>query len=296
MVSLASNFYTVLSFLAAQLGVRPALIESGSRAAQDIPLSYEATVFNIRSDRSDSERMINVFDGSGTKVYTIERKTRFSPIWSMMMYPSRREVATVHTGLFRRSFDMHNKKGIQHRDLTAESRLSGRSRKFYLNDGAAYIWSRHTKYLERVINPGGAHEEVRERVARARLMRQFRFDYEVLVDEDKIDADIALATAFITMITQWGLGAKTRTTGPSKAYSQYDDSAGSKAGRNEVSDDSNFGKPNVVCENASKATCQDSGAEEATRVSHQCSDPHDQELLEREILITLMENDENDNC
>jgi hypothetical protein len=68
--------------------------------------------------------------------------------------------------------------------------------------------------LERIINPGGDDEEKRERVAKARLMRQFKFDYELLVDENKIDREVALATGFISMITHWGLGHKTYTNGP----------------------------------------------------------------------------------
>ena len=92
--------------------------------------------------------------------------------------------------------------------------LDGIHRKFHLNDGASYEWSRSSKYLERIINPGGDDEEKHERVAKARLMRQFKFDYELLVDENKIDREVALATGFISMITHWGLGHKTYTRGP----------------------------------------------------------------------------------
>jgi hypothetical protein len=215
LVALASQVNTACSYVASHASFRPILVGTRSLAAQHIPLSDQVSAFYLRRERKDHDRQINVFR-DGKKVYTIERKSRFTPIWSILQYPSRREVATAYAGLFTRSVDFHTKKGIQHRDLT------GLTRKFYLHDGE-YEWSRPTKYLERINNPGGSHEEIRERVARARLMRQFRFDYELLVDENKIDSEIALATAFISMITQWGLGHRTDTTGPTHAISsQFD--------------------------------------------------------------------------
>ena len=61
--------------------------------------------------------------------------------------------------------------------------------------------------MEKVINPNGGLEEKRFRVAKVKLMRQFKLDFEVLVDNKNIDPEIALATAFISMFTQWGLEA-----------------------------------------------------------------------------------------
>lgn len=46
-------------------------------------------------------------------------------------------------------------------------------------------------------------------------MRQFRFDYELLIDETKIDHEVVLATAFINLITDWSKGNKTRIMRPS---------------------------------------------------------------------------------
>ena len=48
----------------------------------------------------------------------------------------------------------------------------------------------------KVINPNGGLEEKRFRVAKVKLMRQFKLDFEVLVDNKNIDPEIALATAY----------------------------------------------------------------------------------------------------
>lgn len=37
-----------------------------------------------------------------------------------------------------------------------------------------------------------------------------QFEYEILVDTSKIDSEIALATAFVSMLTQWGMGEFTK--------------------------------------------------------------------------------------
>lgn len=106
---------------------------------------------------------------------------------------------------------------MQHRIIKPESGFtSGRLRTFYLDDGSKYAWTRGTKYLERFINPGGADEETRERVAKVKLMRQWKFDYEMIIDESKIDTESALATGFICMMTFWGVGDITETVGPTQ--------------------------------------------------------------------------------
>ena len=69
--------------------------------------------------------------------------------------------------------------------------INGRYRSFYLNDGCKYSWtSSSTKCLEKVINPNGGLEEKRFRVAKVKLMRQFKLDFEVLVDNKNIDPEL----------------------------------------------------------------------------------------------------------
>lgn len=178
------------------------------------PLTKYPTPFFIRRDRKDKQKKINIFGANGVHLYTIERLSPLNPVWSMLQYPSRKEVATINAGFFTSSVDFHNKPSISHREITTDVGLNGRYRSFYINDGAKYSWSGGSKFLEKVINPNGGVEEVRERVAKTKLMRQFKFDFEVLVDEDKIDSEVALATAFVSMLTQWGVGEMTNTVGP----------------------------------------------------------------------------------
>lgn len=218
-VTAANGVTSAVSYFIDALQLRPLI--TGALNANQIPLSNDPCGLYVRRDRKNRHRQINVFDHNGIKCYTIERWTQFSPIWRMLEFPSRREIATIHASLGKRSVDFHNKNGLQHRVL--KHKLGKLGRRFYLTDGALYGWSRTGKYLEKIINPGGGDEEVHERIAKARLMRQFRFDYELLYDPSKIDREIALATGFVSMITEWGLGAKIETRGPTlmrKAFNQ----------------------------------------------------------------------------
>lgn len=172
-------------------------------------------VFFVRQDRKDKNRTVKVFNGNGDQVYSFERLSTFNPIWRMLNYPQRQELATLKIGLIDRSINFHNKSDFNHRLIFADWGINGRYRSFYLNDGCKYSWtSSSTKCLEKVINPNGGLEEKRFRVAKVKLMRQFKLDFEVLVDNKNIDPEIALATAFISMFTQWGVGSFTDTVGP----------------------------------------------------------------------------------
>ena len=84
---------------------------SSHASAEHIPFTGEPTALYVRRERKDRNRVANVFDGNGQKVFTIERKTMLSHIWSVLEFPSRREIATIFTGLARRYVDFHNKKG-----------------------------------------------------------------------------------------------------------------------------------------------------------------------------------------
>lgn len=209
-VSIANGITTVCSYWIDMLKIRPLI--TGGVNANKIPLTEDGCGLYVRRDRKNRNRVIGVFDHNGVKCYTIERPTQFTPIWRILEYPSRRDIATVHAGIHTRTIDFYEKKGLQHREL--KHSLGSIGRIFYLTDGAIYRWSRASKCLEKVINPGGGDEEVHERLAKARLMRQFRFDYEILYDQTKIDRDVVLATGFVSMITEWGLGAKIETRGP----------------------------------------------------------------------------------
>ncbi|CUM46236.1 uncharacterized protein AC631_00050 [Debaryomyces fabryi] len=204
---------TISTYVLEQLRMKN-LLDIHTSAATVVPLDDHPVPFYVRRDRNDRQRNIKVFGNDGVQLYTIERLSAINPIWNMLTFPERREVATINSGVFSSSVDFHTKSGISHRDISVDYGLGGGNRSFYTNDGAKYTWARGSKFLEKVINPNGGAEEIRERVAKVKLMRQFKFDFEVLVNESKIDREIALATAFSSMLTQWGVGEITDTVGP----------------------------------------------------------------------------------
>ncbi|GAV27002.1 hypothetical protein PMKS-000463 [Pichia membranifaciens] len=204
---------TIATYFIQHAYVKP-IIDLHSTDANFIPLDKPTKALHIRRDNSSRQTKVNVFDNKGDKLYTIERESASTPTWSMFTYPHRHEVATIRAGFFLKSFDFHNKFGMQHRVLERENGLSGRLRTFYLNDGYKYVWTRGSKFLERVTNPGGNEEETRERIAKVRLMRQRKFDYELVVDENKVDLEVAIVTGFLCMMTFWGMGDITETVGP----------------------------------------------------------------------------------
>ncbi|KAG7665435.1 uncharacterized protein J8A68_001123 [[Candida] subhashii] len=190
------------------------LLDLNFSNAATVPLTRYTIPYFIRQDRKDKQRLINVFNGGGEQVYTFERLSSLNPVWRMLTFPQREEVATIMIGLTSRSVDFHNKEELCHRDIFLDWGKSGKYRSFYLNDGYKYSWSTSTKYLEWVVNPGCGPEEKRIRIAKARLMRQFKVDFEISVDEENIDPEIVLATALISIFTQWGTGSFTDTNGP----------------------------------------------------------------------------------
>lgn len=211
-IYIQSVLTTVSTYFIQHAYIKPA-IDLHSTDANFVPLTPTKAV-HIRRDNNSRQTKINIFDKQGNKIYTIERHSPTTPTWAMFTYPHRHEVATIRAGFFLKSFDFHNKPGMQHRVLGAESGLSGRLKTFYLNDGHKYVWTRGSKFLEKVTNPGGNEEETRERIAKVRLMRQRKFDYELVIDEKKCDLEVAIATGFLCMMTFWGMGDITETVGP----------------------------------------------------------------------------------
>ncbi|EGW35128.1 uncharacterized protein SPAPADRAFT_146037 [Spathaspora passalidarum NRRL Y-27907] len=204
---------TVSNFLLESLNLQD-ILDVNFSSASVVQLTKYPTPYFIRQDKKNKKKTVKVFNGNGEQVFTFERLSCLNPVWRMLTFPARQEVATIKIGLTSRSVDFHTKEGITHRDVFLDIGLNGRYRSFYLNDGYKYSWSSSTKYLEKVINPNGKLEETRLRVAKVKLMRQFKLDFEILVDEDNIDPEIALSTAFISMFTQWGTGNYTDTIGP----------------------------------------------------------------------------------
>lgn len=217
LVDSQKGFKTALALFLSMFRINFISRPSQNPGAQVLSLNSESCCcYYIRRDKRDRFRHVNVFDNNGNKVYTFERKTRLSKIWSF--YNSeRREIATLTAGVYSSSFDFHEKTDILHRTMTRPMTSLTQEYGFSLSDGGYYKWVEETGYLERIVNPGQATEEVRQRVARARLMRRFRFDYELLIDSNSVDVEIAIVTAFISITSSWTFNANTDTAGPTRA-------------------------------------------------------------------------------
>lgn len=178
------------------------------------------TVLYVRRERSDRHHVANVFDETGNKIYTIERRTMFTPVWSLLTASGRREVGTLHAGIMSRYFDLHEKPNIRHRELPFAFGPAAYSRQFHADGGAGFVWDSESMFLEQIANPGCGEEEIRTRVAKVRQLRTMRFDYELLIDEMLVDREVALVTAYISMLTQWGIGSIVDTSGPTMVDSR----------------------------------------------------------------------------
>ncbi|KAI0464905.1 hypothetical protein LJB42_000120 [Komagataella kurtzmanii] len=179
-----------------------------------IPLESPTVGFHVRRDNNDKQRIVNVFDHNGQLRYTFERLSSLNPVWSMFD-SSRREIATVRVGFFSRSIDFHNKPGVlQHREIKTVSNWRQGTLDYINLQGNMLAWTKNSKFLEIITNVDDNDEEIRVRAARVRLMRQWKFDFELVVDESRVDAEIALGTGFVSMMTRWGVGDLTETRGP----------------------------------------------------------------------------------
>lgn len=205
-VSVLTNVLTMSTFALNRLGLE-GVFNLNTRTGEIVPLTKYPKAYYIRGLWKDLNRVVNVFDREGNQVYSFERLSSLNPVWSLLTFPERKEVATINTRIFTRSVTFHQLPGVSHRKIG-----NGFNQSFYLNDGL-YCWTKGSKFLERVVNPGSM-EEKRERVAKVKLMRQFKFDFEMLVDPEGVREEVALSTGFLSMLTQWGMGESTDTVGP----------------------------------------------------------------------------------
>lgn len=204
---------TSCSYIMKHLHLQP-LLNYHFHSASIIPLTESPSQFFLRAALDFNMREVVIFDSKGVKLYSIERGLVFNPLWTMYSYPDRHPVATIVVALTFASVDFLNRVDYCHRRVLLDIGYSGAYKSFYLPDGAKYSWTTGLRCLEKVQSPHCGTEEVRVRVAKAKLMRQFRLDYEVLIDENLIGKEIALATSFISMLTQWGVGNAVAGVGP----------------------------------------------------------------------------------
>lgn len=175
------------------------------------------SAYIIREDNATPSTLVNVFDLlTGVKCFTITRSGSLSSQWYMYAEPEHVEVARISIGGFSRRIDVLRDGSTLMK--VGPGILGKFHRHFYDQCGSMYLWNRRSKYLEKITNPGGGMEERRSRVASVDHLRARRFDWEVRVDKTAIDPIITLASAFVTMKTQWSVYGKVSV--PTGSYSR----------------------------------------------------------------------------
>lgn len=166
-------------------------------------LPKDCNVFLVREDSVRPTKTVNVFSINGEQVYSFERSSN-SHLWIIYHTSDRIPIGNIFVSLKHRAITFYGKSEIYHRQIGQPRALYAGlpDRRFYLTDGTPYEWSRESKFLEHIINPGGGHEEVRQRIAKVRGLRNGGFDWEVSIDPE-FDSEVALATSFISMLTAW---------------------------------------------------------------------------------------------
>lgn len=166
------------------------------------PLTTTPQIFYLRRDTANPRTQINVFSPDGTKPYVYERQHRLSSHWRMSRADTSEPISVITLALTGSTFEFYAKPGLKKRKVATKLPLLPIGCRFYLNDGAMYQWDANTRYLERVINPGGGVEEKRQRLGHASLLRRFSFDWEIQIDP-RVDPEVALTTVLIPLLTEW---------------------------------------------------------------------------------------------
>ncbi|KAK9456723.1 hypothetical protein V1511DRAFT_456354 [Dipodascopsis uninucleata] len=159
------------------------------------------------------EHVVNVLSSDDAILYTIERYKHH--VYMIYSYPERVLIATIRLQTNVRTWgpnarghtiEFHtgqHAKDIGRRKLRRKTTHFDHYNVFYTDDGAPYHWARRSRRLERVVNYGGKELELRHVVAQAKPLRRKGLDYELIVDENRMDPLMAICTAYISIKTQW---------------------------------------------------------------------------------------------
>ncbi|KAK9467719.1 hypothetical protein V1512DRAFT_259889 [Lipomyces arxii] len=153
------------------------------------------------------KHVVNVLSATDNLLYTFERVK--PGVWLLYSYPDRYLLCTIRFrvlsvfGPQARGHVLEFANDIGRRKIRFKRTAFDVYNVFYCADGAPYHWARATRKLERVLNYGGKNNEVRQSIAVAKPLRRNHLTYELLVDKTLIDPVVAIATAFVSMKTQW---------------------------------------------------------------------------------------------
>lgn len=169
------------------------------------------TKFTIRKEFGTGSKIFAVFTDSQQRtyadsVYHMTRSRAVKGAYRMYEQGSDKPIATLRAGLrsnvllFKTVDNSELELGwhvINHKvDALDDYRV------FQLSDGNTYQWTYKGHFLERVHNYGQMEAELRERVGYVNVLPERR-GFDLYVNEDIVQREMAIATAMICYIEAW---------------------------------------------------------------------------------------------
>lgn len=199
-----------------------------------IPMSdTKCKLLYITRDNVDSKGVINVLDENKMRIYSFERVKckipKKSQTWVLITASHRTVVGTVFLGKWKHWIEFPSKVDIPFRLVKKQRKLASKYQYFrYLKDEKSrYRWTRTSLVLDRVTAMEDPCQECKQRVAIARKLdspstkieklkkkkakKTNKFvNYEITYDTTLIDRELLIATAFISILTQWRKAKKSK--------------------------------------------------------------------------------------
>lgn len=196
-----------------------------------IPMSDTQTkVLYIVRDMVDSKQVINVLDGNKLRIYSFERvkdklflqKIKKKQVWQLITASQRTVAGTVCISQFKNWVEFPNKIDVPFRMVKKQRKIASQYQyfKYHRRENARFRWSRTSLVLDRVTATTDPCVECKQRVASARKLaapqtkkeklkkkKAIKYnkyvDYEITYDTTLIDRELLIATAFISIMSQW---------------------------------------------------------------------------------------------
>lgn len=200
---------------------------------QFIPLSHEnAQILYFERDSGNPEKVINILDESKCRIYSIQRNTElykcgkekpFAP-WNIVNTVDKVVIGTLGIKKDKSWVEFWDKADVHYRIIKSQCPIFPKYQqfKYHKNDVSRFRWSKKAMTLDRITpSLDGNCSEYKARAAFARkltfpecisplqklckkkIQSKTIIDYEVTYDSTLIDLELLIATAFISMMTQW---------------------------------------------------------------------------------------------
>lgn len=211
-----------------------------------IPLADENTkVIYFERDPYNPKTVVNVLDENKNRIYSFERSPKSKLClpseslvpWDFITANHRQIIGAVGAKKEKSWVEFCNKGDMQYRIVRPQKKcICPKYLQFkqYKDDISKYRWARYAMTLDKV-TPSCENPcvETRQRVAYARKLSFLKcksplkkcamksqsktiIDYEVTYDSTLIDRELLIATAFISMLTQWNKAKQQRSVATSR--------------------------------------------------------------------------------